>query len=174
MNMQITVNMNRFVFSLYIVCLVHAQAPQNCVKSMAVNDIDTGGSHLAKMFDITEVEQNQQRQQLEQQQLHQQQLQQQHHHHMRHGHTRVHHNHNHHHPHHHRTPQQPQPQQQLQVQQQPQQQQHHTHHHHNTDADHFVDAGNHNDVMDHESGHTQPNMVNLCHKQNNRSEIAVT
>lgn len=173
--MQITVNMNRFVFSLYIVCLVHAQVPQNCVRSMAVNDVDTGGSHLAKIFDSTEVEQKQ-RQQLEQQQQHQQQLQQQHHHHMRHGHTRVHH-HNHHHPHHHRTQQQQQqPQQQLQLQQQ----QHHTHHHHNmnnyqqADADHFVDAGNHNDVMDHESGHTQPNMVNFCHKQNNRSEIAVT
>lgn len=79
MKMETTINMNRFLLAFYIICLVHAQVPQNCVESMVVNDIDTGGSHLAKIFE------------------HQHQLQQQHH--LRHGHIQNH--HHRHHQHHH-------------------------------------------------------------------------
>lgn len=89
--MQTAINMNRFLLSLYIICLVHAQVPQNCVKSMVVNDIDTGGSHLAKIFDISATEHQHQQQQQQQQ------------HHIRHGHIQ---NHHHHHQHHHNSNQQ--------------------------------------------------------------------
>lgn len=124
--MQATVNMNRFLLSLYIICLVHTEVLQNCVNSMVVNDIESGGSYLAKVSDHNENHQPEQ---------------QQPHHNIRHSHNQP--NHPHHH-HHHST---------------------HGHrnlHHHQADAHHHVDAGNHNDV---EIGHTQPNMVNFCHKQ---------
>ncbi|XP_031629954.1 growth/differentiation factor 8 [Contarinia nasturtii] len=87
--------MNRFLFSLYIICLVHYQVPKNCVYSMVVNDIESGGSYLAKVFDHNENHPNHQQQQ--QQELLQQQ---QHHHHLRHSHNQQNY-HRHHTVHHH-------------------------------------------------------------------------
>lgn len=123
--------MNRFLLSLYIICLVHAQVPQNCVKSMIVNDIDTSGSHLARIFDNDSAAEYEQQQQKQHHSRHDQIVANLHHRH--HHHNQRHHNSNH-----------DQQQQQEELQQQ-------------IDS-RYVDAGNHNDV---EIGHTQPNMVNV-------------
>lgn len=140
--MQATLNMNRFLLSLYIICLVHAQVPQNCVNSMVVSDIEGGSSgYLAKLNNLDHIEDNQQLQQQQQQTPH---------HHLRHTHNQQNHHHHHHYQNHnnninsnHRNS-------------------HNAHHHQaeqhlQTGEHHHVDAGHHNDV---EIGHTQPNMVN--------------
>lgn len=86
--------MNRFIFSLYIICLVQAQVPKNCVNSMVVNDIDSGGSYLAKAFDegVTNQQQLEEQEQKLQQQHHMRHNQQNHHHHHHHHNTHRHHN----------------------------------------------------------------------------------
>lgn len=84
--MQAAVNMNRFLFSLYIICLVHAQVPKICVNSMFVNDIEGGGgSYLAKVLDHS----GDHPQQHPQQNHHQQ-----HQHNLRHSHNQQNHHHN--------------------------------------------------------------------------------
>lgn len=104
---------------------------------MVVNDIETGGSHLARIFDSDSAAEYE----------HQQQQQ----HHIRHGQLANHHHHRHHHNTQHGH-------QNLNHRQQPQPQQQHQQQHQRLAESHNVDAGNHNDV---EIGHTQPNMVNV-------------
>lgn len=92
--MQAIENMNRFLFSLYIICLVHAQVPQNCVNSMVVNDIESGGggAMLAKVIDHHNEDYYQhQQQQHHLRHMHNQQNHNHHHHHNNHRHHNVHH-----------------------------------------------------------------------------------
>lgn len=135
--------MNRFLVSLYIICLVHAQVPRNSVNAMIVNDINSdsnsGGSFLARDMDSETASEN-----------HHQQLLQQHR--LRHIYNQNHQNHPNHNSNHNQYPNQHH-----------ESHANHNGHHRQTESHHHVDGASHNDV---EIGHIQPNMVKFCHKHN--------
>lgn len=141
--------MNRFLVSLYIICLMHAQVPRNSVNAMIVNDINSdsnsGGSFLARDMDSETASEN-----------HHQQLLQQHR--LRHIYNQNHQNHQNHpnHPNHNSNHNQ-------YPNQHHESHANHNGHHRQTESHHHVDGASHNDV---EIGHIQPNMVKFCHKHN--------
>lgn len=115
--MSITMNMDRFLILLYIICLVHTQVPRNCVNSKIVSDLNSdsysGGSYLAKDLNSETLSENHHQQLLQQHRLHHKTHQKQNHYS-----NQRHETHNH----------------------------HNGHHHNHDGSHHHVDAGNHNDV----------------------------